>query len=241
MLAKLKIDCKQLYYRGALPSVALRVKASGLTYLSYDKLLSLSRLIRRLKAARISGDFVEFGIALGGSAIFLASELDEGRAFYGYDVFEMIPPPAEMDDAKSRERYRVISSGNAVGIGGRQYYGYIDNLLDVVRDNFTKFGMTVDGNKIVLRKGLFERTLPLDAERKIAFAHLDCDWYEPVWHCLVEASKRLSAGGLIVLDDYNDYGGCRKAVDRFVSENPEFHILYVRPHAVIRKSCSGSF
>src|SRR5262245_4417549 len=146
MLAKLKNDGKQLYYRSVLPPVAVRVKADGLTYLSYEKFASLARLLKQLKAARVIGDFVAYGIALGGSAIFLASQLDEGRSFYGYDVFDMIPPPTEKDDEKAKERYRVISSGDAVGIDGQLYYGYVDNLFDVVRRNFEKFGLEPDGN-----------------------------------------------------------------------------------------------
>src|SRR3546814_16654874 len=74
-----------------------------------------------------------------------------------------------------------------------------------------RFGTPVDGARINLVKGLFEETLPsLDIER-IAFAHIDCDWYDPVRYCLDETSRRLAPGGIIVIDDYNDYDGCRVA------------------------------
>jgi hypothetical protein len=45
----------------------------------------------------ITGNFLEFGIALGGSAICLASEIGDGRRFLGFDVFGTIPPPSERD------------------------------------------------------------------------------------------------------------------------------------------------
>lgn len=241
MFDKLYGFLRRLRYRMVLPPVALQVKSNGFTYLSYERLASLTRLLRQIKANEISGDFVEFGVALGGSAIFMASELNEARAFYGYDVFAMIPPPGEQDDEKSRERYAVISSGKSIGMNGHQYYGYMKDLHGTVCENFGKFGMLVDGSRIVLRKGRFEETLPGDADRTIALAHIDCDWYEPVRYCLGEASKRISGGGFIVVDDYNDYGGCKMAVDEFLSNNQEFRLLHTQPHAVIQRSQAAHF
>lgn len=236
MLSKLRASLGHLHYQIVLPPVALQVKSKGFTYLSYERLASLSRLLRQIKAQGITGDFVEFGVALGGSAIFMASELEGTRAFYGYDVFAMIPPPGDQDDEKSHERYAVISAGNSAGMNGRQYYGYMKDLHGVVCENFGQFGMRVDGSRIVLRKGRFEETLPADADRTIAFAHIDCDWYEPVRYCLSETSKRISTGGFVVIDDYNDYGGCRTAVDEFLSHNRDFRLLHTRSHAVIQRS-----
>jgi len=235
MLERLTQRARGLYYRSVLPPTAAQIKSLGLTYLSYEKLASLLRLVRQAKANGISGDFVEFGVALGGSAIFIASELDAGRAFYGYDVFGMIPPPGEQDDEKSRRRYAVISSGKAVGLKGSQYYGYMVDLHSIVCKNFERFGMHVDGRRIVLRKGPFEQTAPQDADRRISIAHVDCDWYEPVRYCLVEAEKRVSRGGFVILDDYNDYGGCRAATDEFIAGAGHFELLGTHPHAVLRK------
>ena len=39
----------------------------------------------------VHGDFVEAGIALGGSAIVLARLMGADRRFHGYDVFGMDP------------------------------------------------------------------------------------------------------------------------------------------------------
>src|SRR3546814_6455492 len=103
-------------------------------------------------------------------------------------------------------------------LNGDPYYGYRDDLYEHVSTQLARFGTPVDGARINLVKGLFEETLPsLDIER-IAFAHIDCDWYDPVRYCLDETSRRLAPGGIIVIDDYNDYEGCRVAVDEFRSE-----------------------
>jgi hypothetical protein len=39
----------------------------------------------------------------------------------------------------------------------------------------------------------------------------------------------------MILDDYNDYGGCRKAGDQFLAAQPQLELVLTTPHAVIRK------
>jgi hypothetical protein len=50
-------------------------------------------------------------------------------------------------------------------------------------------------------KGLFDQTWPSSASERIAFAHLDCDWYDPVRYCLGAVADRLSPGGVMMLDE----------------------------------------
>jgi asparagine synthase (glutamine-hydrolysing) len=53
-------------------------------------------------------------------------------------------------------------------------------------------------------------------DQPVAFAHVDVDWYEPVSTCLERIFPRLVEGGSIILDDYHDWGGCRKAADEYL-------------------------
>jgi O-methyltransferase len=206
-----------------LDAATRAVRDEGLTYLTVEKLLRLEKLIGRVKASKIPGDFVEFGVALGGTAIILARHAAGERSFHGFDVFGMIPPPtSEKDDAASRERYDVIRSGKSEGINGETYYGYRKDLLGDVKDSFLRHGLAVDGDRIALHKGLFEDTLPKVPIGAIALAHVDCDWYDPVSYCLRTIAPRMSVSGAILLDDYNDYGGARAAVDDFCREYPGF-------------------
>lgn len=222
--------------RLALSGVGRRVLKEKLTYLSPQKMRTLERCIRRVEQEKIPGDFVECGVALGGSAILLASHLSGGRRFHGYDVFGMIPPPSQGDERDAHERYEVIRSGASAGIDGQQYYGYVPDLLAVVTKNFQKFGLEVDGERVALHRGLFEDTLKLDSERAVALAHIDCDWFEPVQFCLERIYERLAIGGFIVLDDYNDYVGCRKAVDAFLAEKPDMVLLGTRGNAALQRA-----
>jgi asparagine synthase (glutamine-hydrolysing) len=214
--------------------LARRIKEARLTYLNDGKLAAIERALRDVTGRDVPGVFIECGIALGGSAILIASSIPADREFHGYDVFGMIPPPtSEHDDDKSRTRYETIRSGRSSGIGGDTYYGYIDNLYDRVVENFTQFGLSVDGRRIALHKGPFEETL--HPEGSVAFAHVDCDWYDPVKLCLERIVPRLSPGGHLLLDDYNDYGGCRRATDEFVRDRTDLDVIATAPNFILRR------
>lgn len=212
-----------------------RVRREGLTYLSLDKLRRLEAALAEIEHQRVPGALIEFGVALGGSAILIARHAGSARVFHGFDVFAMIPPPtSQKDDDRSRERYAVIASGASEGIGGNQYYGYRENLFDEVKASFARHGRPVDGDTIVLHRGLFEETVPHAAIGQIAFAHIDCDWFDPVTYCLDTVAAGLAPGGLILIDDYHDYGGARVAVDEFLARRPEF-VINDGPNPILRR------
>lgn len=205
-----------------LSSTARAVRDQRLTYLSPEKLLRLEQSMGEVR--NIAGDFLEFGVALGGGSIVIATEAKtQGRRFAGFDVFATIPPPtSDKDDEKARQRYAVIAEGKSKGLGGDEYYGYRSDLYTEVSKSFQSHGLPVDGDKVRLVKGLFEQTWPEQGSQQIAFAHIDCDWYDPVHYCLDAVADRLSVGGIILLDDYHDYGGCRTATDEFRSSRQDF-------------------
>jgi len=84
-------------------------------------------------------------------------------------------------------------------------------------------------------KGLFDETLQLLPSDRVAFAHIDCDWYDPVRLCLDRIAPAMSAGGYIVLDDYWDYGGCKTAVDEFLKDRADFDVVRSHPSFVLVK------
>jgi asparagine synthase (glutamine-hydrolysing) len=213
--------------------VARTVKRERLTYLSWPKLASLQSAIRRVVRARVPGDFMECGVALGGSGIVLASGLDGERAFHGYDVFGMIPPPGADDSADAHERFEVISAGGSQGLGGDEYYGYVDDLQARVEEAFRRHDVAPQAGRVELHAGLFEDTL--HPARPVALAHIDSDWYDPVRLCLERISAQLSPGGAIVVDDYNDYAGCARACHDHLAADPAMRVVRARPHLVLQR------
>jgi O-methyltransferase len=227
-------------YHVALSPTARDVSRRRLTYLSARKLHNLERWARDLNRRNVPGDFLECGVALGGSAIVLASHLTKTRSLHGYDVFGLIPPPSERDDEWAHRRYAMIRSGRSPGIAGDQYYGYVDNLYDVAVDNFRAFGFEPDGRSIVLHQGLFENTLRFADGQRVALAHIDCDWHDPVSFCLETIYRHLSPGGVIILDDYNDYGGCRLATIEFLAQHDDIDLRSASSNAVLyRRDAKG--
>jgi hypothetical protein len=66
--------------------------------------------------------------------------------------------------------------------------------------------------------GRVEDTLPARAPERIAILRLDTDWYESTRHELVHLFPRLSAGGVLIIDDYGHWQGARRAVDEYLEE-----------------------
>lgn len=219
-----------------ISTLARAVKRQHLTYLSAAKLFRLESALRTVCSTCTDGAFLEFGVALGGSAILIANAAAQAhRPFFGFDVFGLIPPPSSNnDDNKSKERFKTIVSGNASGIGGEIYYGYRSHLYDEVVQAFRRHGLVVDGQQISLVRGLFGETWPRVNVQEIAFCHIDCDWYDPVKFCLEHVAPKLLSNGIIILDDYHDYGGCLQATNEFLMASPEFEILD-GPNVLVRR------
>jgi hypothetical protein len=211
------------------------VRGGRHTYLSPARLESLITQTARVKARSVPGNFIECGIGLGGSGICIAGQLDGAREYWGFDVFGMIPPPSDADGDGAKNRYAVIASGQSGGIGDDPYYGYVPDLYRQVTATFAEFGLRVDGHTINLVQGLFQDSLPRHANFPIALAHIDCDWYEHVKYCLNFIQRLVPRYGVIVVDDYGDWPGCKKAVDEFLSENPNMLLEIESTHAVIVK------
>lgn len=203
--------------------LAAAVRQEQLTYLTPRKLARIESCLEDVIRRGVPGDFLETGIALGGSAIVIAARVSGDRRFHGYDVFELIPPPSESDPPEVHDRYAVIASGESEGIEGGSYYGYREHLYDDVVAAFASHRVPVDGDRVQLHRGLFEETLQPD--RPVAFAHIDCDWHDPVALSLERIHPWLSSGGWLVIDDYYAYGGAAKAVDKFRAAHPELAVV----------------
>ena len=199
--------------------VVAEVRKQRLTYVPKRALNDLFEAAVAADRTSRPGVFIEAGCALGGSALVLARAKDPARPLFVHDVFGMIPPLSEADGDDVHERYLTIKSGSSPGLGDDTYYGYEPDLLGKVRENFERFGLPLEENSVHLVEGLFEDTIVGDDP--VALAHIDGDWYESVRTCLERIGPRLVSGGLAVIDDYDMWSGCRRAVDEFLAEHPD--------------------
>lgn len=196
-----------------------RVKSNHISYKSFHQLSEVYDIVKTLESRGIEGSFIEAGCALGGSAIVISAAKQVARVFHLYDTFEMIPPPSEKDGEDVHKRYEIITQGKAAGISGDTYYGYQQNLQAEVIQTFNDFQLPIGENSVYMHKGLFEDTLQVS--QPVAMAHLDCDWYESVLVCLKQIVPHLTLGGLLIIDDYNDWSGCKQAVDEYFADKQE--------------------
>lgn len=196
-----------------------KIRQQRLTYLSFNRLYSISSEVRRIEEQKIEGCLIEAGCALGGSSCLMALQKLKPRPLLIYDVFGMIPSPTADDGDDVHERYKTIKMGKSKGIMGDPYYGYQDDLYGKVRATIESFGINLAGQKVEMLKGLLQDTLQVSGP--VAFAHIDVDWYDPVFTSLKRIVPRLSVGGSIILDDYNDWSGCKDATDNYFADKRE--------------------
>ncbi len=96
--------------------------------------------------------------------------------------------------------------------------------LDEVKRNLQTIGYPEE--RISFIKGKVEDTIPKHAPIRIALLRLDTDWYESVYHSLVQLYPLLSPGGILIIDDYGDWAGARKAVDQYFAEHNLHPLLH---------------
>jgi|SRR5262245_3837246 len=150
-------------------------------------------------ARGVAGDFVECGVCNGGSAAAIALAFrGAGRHTWLYDSFEGLPAPKEVDgpDAPSYER-RCVGSEEAVKAALR--------IANIAEQDCT------------VRKGWFEQTFQSPLPDRVAFLHVDADWYDSVMLTLRTFYDRVTAGGIVLLDDFGHWEGCREAFYDFAA------------------------
>lgn len=169
---------------------------SGLFVL--NKLFNLGRFVVK---HNIPGDFVECGVYNGGSAAAIAFSLGHsGKKIWLYDSFEGLPD--------IREELDGIFASNYVGkcVGSEEK---VKEALKIVSCNEKNY---------IIKKGWFENTFKEQLPDKVALLHIDADWYESVKLSLDTFYERVAEGGVIVLDDFGCWEGCRQAFYDFVEE-----------------------
>jgi hypothetical protein len=71
---------------------------------------------------------------------------------------------------------------------------------------------------------MFQNSPETKGPYKICFAYVDFDFYEPIGDALQFTHGRLSAGGVIVVDDYGYFSaGAQRAVDEFMESKRDVY------------------
>lgn len=185
-------------------------KVRPFTMLGEARLYNLYRLARFVCERNVPGNFVECGVAAGGSSALLAYVIKTystiPRTLFSFDSFEGMPEPSKEDSVRGID---AESTGWGTGtcaapetsvLSAAAHLGVISIVKPV--------------------KGYFEETLP--AMRyyigQVAFMHMDADWYASIKTILENLYGNLSPDALVQLDDYGYWEGCSKALHEFEAD-----------------------
>jgi hypothetical protein len=173
---------------------------------------NINNLIHMLEKTRtVPGEIAECGVFQGASIVpmaLYARETKLAKRFYGFDSFEGFAESVVID----RELGGTHPEWKNPGVMNNTSF-------EMVASKVERFGLT----NVELIKGFFDQTFPRYADRVFSFVHLDCDAYEAYRQCLEFFYPRLSPGGVIMFDEYNDppWPGCNRAVDEFLTGKAE--------------------
>ena len=189
-------------------------KVFNFTMTRPERIVSLIRATQYITDRNIKGDIVECGVWKGGSIMTVLHTLnlkkDNSRNIFLYDTFEGMTEPKEVDNS-----FRGDSAKD-------MYYDKQGNWcfssLNEVKNNIGV--MEYPSDKIFYIKGKVEETIPkIKIPETIALLRLDTDWYESTLHELEYLFPRLVKGGIVIIDDYGHWSGCKKAVDEYLEKN----------------------
>jgi len=154
----------------------------------------------------VPGDFLEAGVCQGGASILLralqvAYEQPHRRTWLA-DSFEGLPVPSHEADVNydfSETKQPWLAFSRAA-----------------VEDNFRTYDLL--SPQVVFLPGWFRDTLADAPVSALAILRIDADLYDSTREALVALYDRVSPGGFIVIDDYDAFAPCRRAVQEFRAE-----------------------
>ena len=198
---------------------------------SPERCSSLWNVCQNTIKQNVPGALVECGVWRGGSALIMglvARRHNPVRPLHLFDSFEGLPEPSAGDGARADEYSGGKTGGKLVSIAK------CDATLEHVRTALFEEARLSPSN-VFFHKGWFQDILPVEAKKigNIAVLRLDGDWYESTKICLEYLYPLLSQNGVLILDDYFFWEGCRKAVDEYRSQ----HAISDRIVRVDKESC----
>lgn len=168
----------------------------------------------------VEGDLIECGVYQGRQVLMMAETLKSygmtDRDIYLYDTFsgQVRPTPDDYKDRSDPEgSYRANLARWEKGQMTGASKSWKVATVEEVRQNVYRSGYP--RHRFHFIEGDVRHTLPNDRHARIAVLRLDTDWYESTKHELVCLYDKLVVGGVLIIDDYGRWRGCRKAVDEF--------------------------
>jgi hypothetical protein len=198
---------------------AIIAEAQPFSMTSPERLVANMDAVDYVVRRDIPGAIVECGVWRGGSVLVMLRALQHlgiaDRDVYLFDTFEGMTEPTDAET--SRFAVPALQEWESATTEGKRawetYFGADKFNLDGVRALMRDSGYP--GDRVHFIEGRVEDTIPGRAPAEIAILRLDTDWYESTRHELQFLYPRLSHGGVLIIDDYGHWDGCRRAVDEY--------------------------
>jgi hypothetical protein len=189
-------------------------KVSPYTMTSIERVKALMDSVNYISRNNLDGDIVECGVWKGGSILATLLQLKKNgneKTIWMYDTFEGMSEPTEFDiDNKDRSASQRMAVEDKFTSNVWAY-----STLNEVKSNLNQ----VEDHNCDLRfvVGKVEESLKntINLPEKIAILRLDTDWYESTKIELEVLFPRLVKNGILIIDDYGHWKGCKKAVDEY--------------------------
>lgn len=180
------------------------------------------RIMGTVRAVRetehLAGDIVECGVWRGGNIIAAMLAASRARRYWLFDTFEGMTEPGEHDwrrgrHARDSAAYR--KSGAA---------GWCRSELPEVQANVERYQRHDQDVRYVV--GPVEQTLRgTNLPDAIAVLRLDTDFYDSTKIELEVLWPRVIPGGILIVDDYDSWDGCRRACDEYFGADAEWEMI----------------
>ncbi len=205
--------------RGLIPELdsdaeQLMAAAGGLSMTKPVAQWELIQAIRYIEGRGIPGDIVECGVWRGGNLVIaglLRERMGFERQIWAFDTFAGMTPPSaadfkHTDDVDVRKKFESLDRDD-----------HNEWCLASEQEVLQNFESRVGNRELRTVRGPVEDTLtrPENLPEKIALLRLDTDFYESTKAELEILYPRLSSGGVLIIDDYGEWAGARKAVDEY--------------------------
>lgn len=166
------------------------------------------------------GAVVELGCYIGTTSLFIRRVLNEhhdNRPFHVYDSFAGLPPKSAQDSSAAGVDFKA----GELAVSKKQFL-----------EQFHRAHLEAP----TAHKAWFNDLTDADLPSPIAFAFLDGDFYESILTSLQLVWPRLTAGGVIAVDDYrrDSLPGVERAIVDFF-QGKAYHLRYAHNIAVISK------
>lgn len=188
------------------------------TMTSPERILSLCNAVEFLEQNGVEGDIVECGVWRGGSMAAVARTLmrqpSSHRRLWMYDTYDGMSEPTTKDvDFQGQPARQLMDQQDRSDAKSV----WCCSPLEQVKMTMSETGYPQEQIRFV--EGKVEDTLPEQVPDRIALLRLDTDWYESTRCELEYLFPKLVPGGVLIIDDYGHWEGCRRAVDEYFTQH----------------------